>query len=74
MRVILKTTDPVLLSYACHLLAEAGIAHEVFDAGISAVEGSIGVFPRRLMIVDDADMGRARLALAELAEHLASGE
>lgn len=69
MHTLLKTTDPVLLSYACHLLEEAGIAHEVFDANISAVEGSIGVFPRRLM-VRAQDAARARQALAPIAEHL----
>jgi hypothetical protein len=70
MRTILKTTDLVLLSYASHLLAEAGIEHEIFDSNISATEGCIGVFPSRLIIIDDNDFPRARLALAELAEHL----
>ena len=69
MKTILKTTDTVLLSYACHLLAEAGIAHEVFDANISAVEGSIGAFPRRLMVPDEA-VAAARAALAPIGEHL----
>ncbi len=69
MKAILKTTDLVLLSKACHLLNEAGVPHEVFDVHISAVEGSIGVFPRRLMIVPE-DEARARAALAELSEYL----
>ncbi len=72
MREILKTNDLVLLSYAQHLLAEAGVECAVFDANVSAVEGSIGAFPRRL-VVHDEDIGRARIALAELREHL-SGE
>ena len=73
MKAILKTTDTVLLGYACHLLADAGIAHEVFDANISAVEGSIGAFPRRLMVRAD-DEACARAALAPISEHLLPDE
>lgn len=63
MEEILRTNDPVKLSYAQHLLAEAGIEYFVADQHISAVEGNIGAFPRRLM-VREADMAKARLALA----------
>lgn len=73
MKVILKTNDPVVLSFACHLLAEADIAHEVFDANISLVEGNIGVFPRRLMVRAE-DEARARAALAPVAEYLLPGD
>ena len=69
MKAILKTTDPVLLSYARHLLEEAGIAHFVFDENMAFTEGNISAFPRRLM-VRAQDEPRARAALAELAEHL----
>lgn len=64
MVTLIKTTDPVLLSYAQSLLSEAGIEAAVFDTAISMVEGSIGVFPRRL-VVATADLPRARLALWE---------
>ena len=63
MREVLRTNDLVLLSYALHVLGEAGIEAHVFDGHMSAVEGSIGAFPRRLM-VDDDDLGPARRALA----------
>lgn len=53
MREALVTTNPVTLSFARHLLAENGIVHFVFDAQLSAVEGSIGAFPRRLMVADE---------------------
>lgn len=53
MKEVLRTNDLVLLSYATHVLAEAGIEAVVFDAHMSAVEGSIGAFPRRLMVEDD---------------------
>ncbi len=69
MKAILKTTDPVLLSYARHLLEEAGVPHFVFDENMAFTEGNIGAFPRRLMVRAE-DEARARLALAELAGHL----
>ena len=69
MKVILKTTDPVLLSYARHLLDEAGVPHFVFDENIAFTEGNISAFPRRLMVREE-DEARARMALLELAEHL----
>src|SRR5580765_244682 len=58
MKEVLRTNDLVLLSYATHVLAEAGIEAVVFDAHMSAVEGSIGAFPRRLMVQDD-EVGKA---------------
>lgn len=74
MYLLLQTNNPVLLSYVQSLLADAGIAAVVFDANISMVEGSIGVFPRRVMVHDE-DLGRARHALWEagLGDELASG-
>jgi hypothetical protein len=62
MQEVLRSNDPVLLSFAAHLLDEAGVGYLVLDAYTSAVEGSIGAIPRRVM-VSDADAGRARLVL-----------
>jgi hypothetical protein len=59
MKDILRTTDPVLLSFAESMLASEGIAAAVFDAHASAVEGSISAIPRRLMVADE-DEARAR--------------
>ncbi|HTN96602.1 MAG TPA: DUF2007 domain-containing protein [Nordella sp.] len=66
MKEVLRTNDLVLLSYATHVLAEAGIEATVFDAHMSAVEGSIGVFPRRLMVQDD-DIVKALRELSNVA-------
>lgn len=63
MEEVLRTNDPVKLSYAQHLLSEAGIEYFTADQHISAVEGNIGAFPRRLM-VREADLAKARLALS----------
>lgn len=67
MEEVLRTNDPVKLSYAQHLLAEAGIEGFVADQHISAVEGNIGAFPRRLMVKPD-DKLRADVILAELRQ------
>jgi hypothetical protein len=66
MKEVLRTNDLVLLSYATHVLAEAGIAAVVFDAHMSAVEGSIGAFPRRLMVQDD-EIAQALRMLSNVA-------
>jgi len=50
---LLRSNDPVLLSFATSLLADAGIAHNVADGHMSTIEGSIGALPRRLMVDRD---------------------
>lgn len=67
METILATTDPVRLSYACALLEDAGIDHLVADTHMSAIEGSIGIFPRRLMVLSE-DAPRALRILRALDE------
>jgi hypothetical protein len=62
MDEVFRTNDPVKLSYVEHLLAEAGVDFVVLDRHISAVEGNIGIFPRRVL-VPEGDLARARLAL-----------
>jgi len=67
MRELLRTNDLVLLSYASHLLDEAGIVSYVFDGHMSALEGSIGALPRRLMVeADDFDVAAAALGNAAI--------
>ncbi|MEO0712992.1 MAG: DUF2007 domain-containing protein [Pseudomonadota bacterium] len=65
MEEILRTNDLVKLSYVQHLLNEAGIKHFVADQHMSAVEGNIGAFPRRVMVADE-EAQRARMAIAEV--------
>lgn len=59
MKELLRSNDLVLLTYVEALLNGAGIAHVVADQHISAVEGSIGALPRRVL-VDDDDLAEAR--------------
>lgn len=67
MEIILRTTDPVRLSFIVALLKDAGIESVVLDQAISAMEGSIGAFPRRLAVAAD-DASRARRVLWEAGE------
>lgn len=66
MEEVFRTNDPVKLSYAEHLLAEAGIEYFVLDRHISAVEGNIGAFPRRILVIE-TDLSRALFALSEVS-------
>lgn len=59
MRELARTNDVVLLGAMEALLEAAGIGHLVADAHISALEGSIGILPRRLLVADD-DASQAR--------------
>lgn len=63
MEELVRTNDLVLISYVSHLLEEAGIPFEVFDSHTSAVEGSIGAIPRRVM-VESGDFPAARRILS----------
>lgn len=64
MRSVLETNDSVVVSFAEALLREAGIAVHIADVNMSIVEGSIGVFPRRVLVPDD-DWERARRILID---------
>lgn len=52
MREVLRTTDPVKLSFAIHVLSSEGIEYFVADQFMSILEGSIGAIPRRLMVAE----------------------
>ena len=53
MRELLRTNDAVLLSAVEALLKSARIDHFVADRNMSAMEGSIGIFPRRILVGED---------------------
>jgi len=50
VKELLRTTDIVLISFVNTLLNGAGIEAVIADAYISSVEGSIGAFPRRVLV------------------------
>ncbi|MBT4043767.1 MAG: DUF2007 domain-containing protein [Rhodospirillaceae bacterium] len=61
---LLRSNDVVLLSWVEAYLRDAGIESVLLDQHISVLEGSIGAFNRRLMVLDD-DVDRARGLLKE---------
>lgn len=69
MRELLRTNDPVRLSWAQAKLSDAGIESLVLDHYTSLVEGNIGAIPRRLMVAD-GDHYRARAVLDAAEEEL----
>jgi hypothetical protein len=64
MKELLRSNDPVLLSYVSALLEEARIDFIVADLNMSVLEGSIGALPRRVL-VESGRLGQARNVLTE---------
>ena len=59
MRELVRTNDAVLISAIEALLKGAHIDHIVVDQNMSVLEGSIGIFPRRILVGDDQTRPRA---------------
>jgi len=64
MQELLSTNDPTVIAFAKALLAGEGIDCFELDVHMSVLEGSIGIMPRRLMVVE-RDLFRARAALKD---------
>lgn len=56
---LLRTNDITVIAYARALLADADIECFELDVNMSILEGSIGILPRRVMVIAD-DLPRAR--------------
>ena len=54
MKELIATNDPVTISFVEALLKDADIDYIILDQNMSVLEGSIGIIPRRIMIVDSA--------------------
>jgi hypothetical protein len=67
MKELLRTNNPVRLSWLQALLSDSGIESLVLDHHTSLVEGNIGAIPRRLMVAD-RDYHRARALLSQAGE------
>ena len=71
MKELIRTNDAVVLSFAESLMKEAGIGCFVADQGMSILEGSLGLLPRRFLVADEeADEARQILIDAGLAAEL----
>jgi hypothetical protein len=71
VRELVRTNNLVLISAIEALLKGADIAHMIVDQNMSVMEGSIGIFPRRIL-VDEDELAAARRLLSEagLADEL----
>jgi hypothetical protein len=71
MRELVRTNDPVLVSAIGALLDGAGIRHFVLDQNMSVLEGSLGVLPRRILVIDEDEREARRvLEAAGLSKEL----
>ena len=68
MKAVLQTTDPVLLNFAAHVLAQEGVESVVFDENASVMDGSMGFLPRRLMVLDEDFAQAERLLKAAVPD------
>lgn len=73
MKELLRSNDPVVLSWVEALLSEARIGTVLLDTHTSILEGSISAIPRRLMVGDD-DYATARRLLAGADHRLLSDD
>ena len=64
LRELVRTNDAVVISAIEALLKGADIPHLLVDQNMSVLEGSIGIFPRRIL-VDEDQFAAARRLLAE---------
>lgn len=55
MRELIRTNDPVVLSFAESLMRDAGIHCLIADQAMSVLEGSLGMLPRRFLVEDDRE-------------------
>lgn len=61
---LVRTNDPVVISFIEALLRDAGIIFFVADQNMSMTEGSIGILQRRVM-VEEGRLDEARKLLVE---------
>ncbi len=67
MRTVVKTNNPVRISFLMALLRDAGIESILLDSHASVMDGSIGAIPRRIAVADE-DEPQARRVLREAGE------
>ena len=71
MKELIRTNNAVVLSFAESLMKDAGIGCFIADQGMSILEGSLGLLPRRFLVdEDDADEARQVLIDAGLEAEL----
>jgi hypothetical protein len=53
MHELIRTNDPVILSFIEALMRDAGIASLIADQNMSILEGSVGILAKRLLVDSD---------------------
>lgn len=64
MEELVRTNDPVLISFLESLLTDADIKHFVADGNMSILEGSLAMIPRRVL-VDSEQLDKARMLVRD---------
>ena len=68
---VVRTNDLVLISFVENVLTQGGVRFFVADNHMSAVEGSLGFLPRRILVdTDQRDRARQLLSEAGLSREL----
>jgi len=68
---LMRSNDPVLISFVGSLLKDAEIEHFIADEHMSILDGSIGALPKRVMIDEERlDQARRLLRDADLGHEL----
>ncbi|MCI5076668.1 DUF2007 domain-containing protein [Oricola sp.] len=71
MEELMRTNDPVTLSFVESLMREAGIGFLVADQNMSILDGSLGILPRRVLVeADRVQQARRILRDAGLEDEL----
>ena len=71
MKDLLRTNNPALISFVESLLKGLDIRYFVADQAVSSAEGSIGMFPRRILVAPEHfDKARELLIDAGLKNEL----
>lgn len=63
MHELIRTNDPVTLSFAESLMKDAGIRCMIADQAMSILEGSLGMLPRRFLVEDDHAVQARRILI-----------
>jgi hypothetical protein len=71
LKELIRSNDPVRLSFLTALLADSGMGALILDTHSSIMQGSIDILEQRLMVADD-DLEAARALLIE-AEQVPAG-
>lgn len=67
MKELVRTNNPVLLSWIQALLRQDGVESFVFDSHMSVLEGSANAIPGRLMVIDE-EYEQAREIMTDAGE------